>query len=42
MDIMMYYLNIYLETIGVSGAEVPIHLSFFSIFFLSLFFLHSG
>lgn len=40
MDIMMYYLNIYLETIGVSGAEVPIHLSLFS--FLSLFFLHSG
>lgn len=40
MDIMMYYLNIYLEPIGVSGAEVPIHLSLFS--FLSLFFLHSG
>lgn len=32
----MYYLNIYLETIGVFGAEVPIHLSLFS-FFLSFF-----
>lgn len=32
---MMYYLNIYLETIGVFGAEVPIHLSLF--FSVSLF-----